>query len=181
MTPFRNDTENPFDRQSLWPRLPQRPLAVVAFRGGANGEAMSPPVVRFETLADEDDDRGMAWFDSRAHFDADGPRPYLPATAVIALRPTDFTLRPAVATRRELRLTPLIAAAAVGTGGLLALFLLIGFPPEPAAPPVQAPVQVSSGLWVGALVAAPAPAAPAEAAPALPIKAPPAAAATLGR
>lgn len=51
--------------------------------------------------------------------------------------------------RRDLRLTPLIAAAAVGAGGLLALFLLIGLGPPPKTP---LPTTKDSGLSVGDLV-----------------------------
>ena len=39
MTPFRNDTANPFARESLWPRLPQTPLEL----GGRTRAAMAEP------------------------------------------------------------------------------------------------------------------------------------------
>jgi hypothetical protein len=87
--------------------------------------------------------------------------------AVAELRPPQRPSQPLqapVLRRRELRLTPLIAAGAVGVGGLLALFLMIGVAPPPkVAAPAPPPL---SALSVGELVTTPsAPSAPAATAP----------------
>ena len=87
MTPFRNDQENPFGRERVWPAMPQAPLRLARARtvlglgiGGPEAEDASRP-------------------------------------------------KPQPRRRRNARLTPLIGAVAVGVGGLLTLFLLIGLGP----------------------------------------------------
>ncbi len=124
MTPFLHDEQNPFARTSAWPTMPQAPLRVARARTvlGMGVEA----------------------------FEADEPRvvpaPVEPETAPIIMA----SIVAAPGRRPELRLTPLIAAAAVGAGGLLTLFLLIGIGPDPL--PATAPAAQSSALAVGELV-----------------------------
>jgi hypothetical protein len=118
MTPFRNDEENPFARESVWPKMPQTPLRLAGVRTVLG--------------------RGVAHFEPKLDID------YALVVAAPALAQAAPRRRP------DLRLTPLIAAAAVGAGGLLTLFLLIGNGPESA--PVAAPQVSPSALAVGELV-----------------------------
>jgi hypothetical protein len=101
MTPFRNDEQNPFSRDSVWPKLPQTPLSVSPGRATPSRYAPTRP-------APPDIDFGPMVLS----------RP----------RPGQRHSRPL---RRRLRLRPLIAAAAVGVGGLLTLFLVNGTGPRP--------------------------------------------------
>src|SRR5579859_8085620 len=144
MTPFRNDAANPWSRESIWPHLPQAPLAI---RARPRVAAVAAPVAPQPAPPALDPE----------------PAPLAPPPFVAPMRVA--AVRRARPRRRELRLTPLIAAAAVGAGGLLALFLLIGVAPPRGEP---APPTTGTALAVGDLVGG-------KAAPALP---PPAAAAT---
>jgi hypothetical protein len=105
MTPFRNDEQNPFSRESVWPKMPQTPLSVAPGR---------PAPSRYAPPQDVEIDQVMA---PAAPAE---PDPFRALTRTRHARPP-----------RRLRRTPLIAAAAVGVGGLLTLFLLIGTGPRP--------------------------------------------------
>ncbi|MBS0332409.1 MAG: hypothetical protein JSS35_06550 [Proteobacteria bacterium] len=150
MTPFRNDAENPFDRDAPWPRLPQAPLG---FRRLAT-EAPERPWPRFEPLAyartDEPhplDDEPPVWFDSCPDAEVDAEvAASLEAQAPVVLA----ALRPQMTPppRRRRRLIPLLGATAVGIGGLLALFLLIGAGPDPSSAQV-APAASASAVQIG--------------------------------
>jgi hypothetical protein len=124
MTPFRNDAANPWSRESIWPGMPQAPLSICAWSPRPAPRPQPQPQ----------------------------PQPMVlepgPQSQPTALGPQPPRLAPQA--RRELRLTPLIGAAAVGAGGLLALFLLIGVAPMPAAP-AQPPARPASALAASAL------------------------------
>jgi hypothetical protein len=120
MTPFRNDEENPFARDSAWPKMPQAPLRLAKAR-----TVLGLGVADFEPEIDIDQASVVA------------------APALVQASPRR---------RSDLRLTPLIAAAAVGAGGLLTL--LIGIGPGPG--PVAAPPPATTALAVGELVGQPA-------------------------
>ncbi|MGZ3375582.1 MAG: hypothetical protein ACXU8S_03195 [Phenylobacterium sp.] len=98
MTPFRNDEENPFARERVWPAMPQAPLRLA----------------RARTVLG----MGMGVADAEPE----------PAASAAAAAP--FAAAPRVSARRRRRLAPLIGAAAVGVGGLLTLFLVIGLGPS---------------------------------------------------
>jgi hypothetical protein len=100
MTPFRNDASNPFDRESLWPRLPQTPLEL-----GARTRAAMETAQR------------VAVFDG-------GDLDFEPVhdTAPQALEAVSSRAR------RGLRPVPFLVASAVGLAGLTTLYLVIGLP-----------------------------------------------------
>ena len=148
MTSFQNDETNPYGRASVWPKMPQAPFRVGGLPMGAPLSATPQP------RPAETPQPAAAPPTSAAPLEAPtptldpalAPAPMVsPVVASIAVRPP----RPAV---RRTRLTPLIGAAAVGAGGVLALVLLFGLgvsrAPAPAAPAPAA----SSALAVGALI-----------------------------
>lgn len=100
MTPFRNDASNPFERESLWPRLPQTPLEI---SGGTRAA--------FAVVGAAGDDE--LFFESHD----------------LSLEP-GFEGLGAVAApeRRGLQPVPFLVAAAVGVVGLTTLYLVIGLP-----------------------------------------------------
>ncbi len=124
MTSFRNDDHNPYGRASAWPKMPEAPFRL----GGV-------PMAAQLTSAPS------------------STKPVTPEPTHQAepLRVAPIAVRPVRAASRSLRLTPLIAAAAVGAGGMLALVLLfgLGVSHAPAPPPAQL---TPSALAVGALV-----------------------------
>src|SRR5450432_2801284 len=159
MTPFRNDEGNPFNRQSVWPRMPQSQIrlggAVMAARAPAPaidearvfGAAAAPRAAAVEPVVAEP----VAVAEPEP---VPAPPPEILSEAPPLVAP--IGVRRAAPPRRELRLTPLAAAAAVGAGGTAAVFLLLGvkLPGAPAPPPAPSP----QALAVGELVAASAPA-----------------------
>ncbi len=167
MTPFRNDDSNPFARKSPWPGMPQSTLRLPRRRGPRQrlrpsrrrrpSRNTSQPAVEASAPPPEplpQTEPAPAPFTARED-------PPLVTPPIGARRPR---ARPARAPRAEPRLTPLIAAAAVGRRRTAALFLLIGLGESRAPGP--------GGLRIGAggrdLVAAAAPAplaAPADATP----------------
>lgn len=100
MTPFRNDASNPFDRESLWPRLPQTPLEL-----GARTRAAMEAAQR-----EADDDGGDLEFEPVHETALEVPGAVLSRA------------------RRGLRPVPFLVASAVGVAGLTTLYLVIGLP-----------------------------------------------------
>ena len=155
MTPFRNDAQTSFDRDPPWPPMPQ---AALGFRRLAT-DGSERPWPRFESLTvgqpDEDDhldDEELVWFDSCPDLDEDegadapGFEADLEAEPAVTLTPLRPPLTPP---RRRVRLTPLIGATAVGVGGLLALFLLIGGGPDEASAQAAPTSASASSAQVG--------------------------------
>jgi hypothetical protein len=112
MTPFRNDDENPFGRDRAWPKMPQTPLSVSPGRAAPSRYA---PALGLDGMA------GAASAEPEP-----SPAPDIEFEPLVFSRP-----RRMPPSRRGLRLAPLVAAAAVGVGGLLTLFLVIGTGPRP--------------------------------------------------
>jgi hypothetical protein len=75
MTPYRNDAQNPFFRERLWPPMPQTPMAVPS---------------RERTAAAMADD-GLIFFDSQAEWNA------VPAPAATPRRRPRLRLMPLLA------------------------------------------------------------------------------------
>jgi hypothetical protein len=148
MTPFRNDDTNPYSRPSVWPKMPQTPMRV----GPLPRAAPRAPAL---TIAEVEVTAAAAEAEMAIPEPAPEPPPEpQPIAAPIGIRPSGRK-QPS---RREPRLTPLIAAAAVGAGGMAALFLLIGM--RPTATPPAATAEPRSTLAVGEMVGETAPAAP---------------------
>jgi hypothetical protein len=145
MTPFRNDETNPFSRPSVWPKMPQTPMRVGALpRPAPPPEPPAPDPVRMEVIAAA----------AEAEMAIPEPAP-LPPRPEAQPEPPPIAApvgqQPARASRREPRLTPLVAAAAVGAGGMAALFLLLDVRPAlaPRAPPPEPRAALAVGEMVG--------------------------------
>jgi hypothetical protein len=156
MTPFRNDEANPFGRPSVWPKMPQSPMSLgVLPRAFAPAPAPAPrPVVQVVEA-----EVAIAAADAEMAIPEPPPAPEPPLELEPIAAP--IGVRRGVPARQGLRLTPLIAAAAVGAGGMAALLLMLGV--RPAMAPSAAPVAPRATLAVGEIVGGPAAPLPAPA------------------
>ena len=147
MTPFRNDDDNPFSRPSVWPKMPQAPMSLGALpraRTPAPQPAPEPeprPQAQIEPVEVVQAEIAIA----PAGIEVAAPEPLAepeapPIAASLARR---RRARPA---HQPLRLTPLIAAAAVGAGGVAALFLVMGVRPA-LTPPRHRPRRPPPWRW----------------------------------
>ncbi|HEX3366679.1 hypothetical protein [Phenylobacterium sp.] len=152
MTPFRNDAANPWSRESVWPHLPVTPLKLGGWRPAPPPRTEAPPAPPPPAALEPQPTV------ARPEPPLLAPPPFAPSPRLAA---TTGAIRRDRPSRRALRVTPLVAAGAVGAGGGLALFLLIGVARPPAAAPTEPPATAST-LAVGQLIggtAAPQPAA----------------------
>ncbi len=137
MTPSQDD-DNPFSRPSVWPKMPQAPFRV-------GGLPMAAPLSPSPVVTDRIPS-------------AERPaEPPVPPPVAQDFAPAPLAARPHRSPAP--RLTPLVAAAAVGAGALLALGLLVVADQAPRSP--AASTSSSSALAIGQLVgrAAPTPGA----------------------
>jgi hypothetical protein len=164
MTPFRNDEANPFSRPSIWPKMPQAPMSLGALpRASAPAPPPEPapepaPHPQVQVVEAE---VAIAAAEAEMAIPAPPPAPEPP----LELKPiaAPIGVRRTAQPHRALRLTPLVAAAAVGAGGMAALFLVLGVRPALAPAPKLAPgapVPARSTLAVGDIVSAAGPPTP---------------------
>ena len=124
MTPFRNDAQNPFDRVTPWPRLPQTPLWVSTY--SRRSDDADDPDAEDPSQDAGDDEPEWVFFDSEAALFDGSPEAELFASPGPDLRPERTFGAPPPP--RGFRMMPLLGAAATGVAGLVTLYLTIGPP-----------------------------------------------------
>jgi hypothetical protein len=122
MTPFRNDESNPFHRKSVWPGMPAAPMRLDGLRKAAPPQP-SPAFEVVETPVPVPPAEPPVYEPPVYEPPVYAPPVYeRAAPEIIASEPQPLVapigLERKRQPRRDPRLTPLVAAAAVGAGGM---------------------------------------------------------------